>query len=260
MSASNTFFYIKDKIRRYHLEAIKEKIEKLLRLSLSENRHEAELAARRAMELMQRYALDHGDIFREELVTREFEVDYARIPIWLRELYGGLSSINGVYMVWIDGYRYGEKKKSLKKARIVLTGRESDILNTEYLLTVFLREIERKSAEYGRTLGRVADKRSLLNSYRIGLGRGLCERLLEATEYVEHSSEGRSLVPVSHDDRYEISREFYIRDNEVKSVESRVKRNLAYYAGVIDAKDVEINRPVTGKTADDDGSQHLIGR
>jgi hypothetical protein len=53
-------------------QKIKMKVEKLLRLSLSKNENEAKLAAEKAVELMQLYAIDHKDISKNRTITKQF--------------------------------------------------------------------------------------------------------------------------------------------------------------------------------------------
>jgi hypothetical protein len=157
-------------------KSIKKKIEKLLQLAMSNNPHEAELAAQRAVELMQKHSLQREDILIGEVISRTFEIEYARIPVWIRKLYNGLAYINGCYMVWIDGYRDSYGYSLEKKAKIILTGRECEVLNTEYFLQVFIREIEKKAKQHSQFLGKRRNKRTELQAYRIGLGKGLIDK------------------------------------------------------------------------------------
>jgi len=77
---------------------------------------------------------------KNRTITKQFEIKYIRIPIWLRELYNGLSYVNGCYMVWSNGSKDKTSGK-INRARIFLTGREADVLNTEYLLYVLLERL-----------------------------------------------------------------------------------------------------------------------
>ncbi len=227
------------------MEKIKERIAKLLRLSMSENRHEAELAAAKAVELMQRYALSRDEIEKEELLTKTIELEYARIPIWIRELYSNMSRVNGCYMVWIDGWR-GSGKELKKRAQIILTGRESDVLNVEYLLCVFIREIESYAKKYAAALGKTQNKRAKLRDYRLGLGSGLVERMAEATQKWEKEPEsnGLSNPPVPMENRYEKAKEHYRSSNDVRQVHTRINRGSDYFTGLIHAEGVALHRPL----------------
>jgi len=232
------------------MEKIKERIAKLLRLSMSENEHEAKLAAEKAVELMQRYALSREDVEKGELASKTVELDFARVPIWIRELYSGMACINGCYMVWIDGRR-GCGRTIEKRARIVLTGRESDLLNVEYLLHVFIREIEKRSREYSSWLGNVRNKRKKLRDYRLGLGSGLVHRIEEATQRWEKASEeGLANAPVPMQTRYEEAKAHYRKHNDVRTVTTRIDKGSDYLTGWMHASDVALHRPVAeGETA-----------
>jgi len=229
------------------LDKIKEKIEKLLRLSLSGNPNEAKLAAQKAVELMQRYAIDNTDFSQTRTITKKFEIKYARIPVWLRELYNGLSYVNGCYMAWSNGSRDRITGKISKRAQIFLTGRECDVLNTEYLLHIFIREIERLGEEYKKTLPDGVNKREKVKSYKLGLGQGLCDRLLEATDSLENSQVGKELIPLeNYHDRFIKSMEKFLNDNKVSYVVNDIEENDDFNKGVEDAKEVDIHKPLDG--------------
>ncbi len=244
-SSSNRFVLcIKEGIES--VDTIKEKVEKLLRLAMSDNPHEAKLAADRAIALMKKYAIKQEEVGIDKIVSQAFYLDYARIPIWIRELYSGLSYVNGCYMVWVDGHRnvWGETLE--KKAKIILTGRESDVLNTEYFLHIFIREIEKRSLLYSKEIGKCPHKRARLRTYRIGLGKGLISRISEAMDRYE-SHEGSlnsSNLPVYKDDRYEQSKDFYLDRNQVRSVKTHIKKDAEYYFGMMEAKKVDLHRPI----------------
>jgi hypothetical protein len=252
-SAYGINFYLKN--RSLILEKIKDRIAKLLRLAMSENQHEAELAAAKAVELMQRYALSHDDLEIKELFTKTIELDYARIPIWIRELYSNMARVNGCYMVWINGWRH-RYKKSGKRAKIVLTGRESDVLNVEYLLCVFIREVESHANRYAVSLGRVQKKRAKLRDYRLGLGKGLVERMAEAMQKWEDKPLDSNLPnpPVPMKNRYDEAKEHYRSEHKVRCVRTHINKGSDYFIGMADAAKVELRRPLEG----DSTQQHLL--
>ena len=229
------------------MKIIKEKIEKLLRLAMSDNPHEAKLAADRAIALMKKYAISQDEVGTDKIVSQTFYLVYARIPIWIRELYSGLSYVNGCYMVWVDGYRdeWGESLK--KEAKIILTGRENDVLNTEYFLHIFIREIEKRSTLYSKKIGKCHNKQARLRAYRLGLGKGLVEKMSQAMDNYELHEEqcNNTNLPVCKDDRYEQSKAFYCDKNKVRSVKTRIKINAEYYSGMKEAQEVNLHRPVS---------------
>lgn|GEM_PF-2311975 len=227
------------------MSSIKDKIEKLLRLSLSGNSNEAKLAAEKAFELMQRYAIEYTSFSKTKTITKRFEIKYLRVPIWLRELYNGLSYVNGCYMAWSNGYRDKKTKKIIKRAEIFLTGRECDVLNTEYLLHIFIREIDRMGEEYKKTLPKNENKRKKVQSYKLGLGEGLCDRLLYAADILEANAGGKELALIGdYHSKYIESMEKFIDDNNVSYVVNDIKKNDDFQKGIEDAQDVDIHKPL----------------
>ncbi len=232
------------------MNKIKKKIEKLLRLSLSKNDNEANLAAQKAVELMQKYALDNADFSGTKTITKIIKINYARIPIWIRELYNGLSYINGCFMAWKNGKKDDSGKKIKQKAEIFLTGRECDVLNTEYLLHIFIREIERMAEEYKKSLPKGSKKkRSQIASYKIGLGRGLCDRMLQATRTLENSQAGKKLIPImgDHHERFIKSMQDFSDENRIDYVINEIEEDEDFQKGMEDSKEVDIHKPLDGQ-------------
>ena len=231
-------------------EKIKIKVEKLLRLSLSKNENEAKLAAEKAIELMQLYAIKDEELSKNRTITKRFDIKYVRIPVWIRELYNGLSYVNGCYMAWSNGRRDRVSGKITSKAKIFLTGREADVLNTEYFLYVFIREIEILGEKYKKSLPKEAkDKRTRIKHYKIGVGQGLCERLLNATEKLENSELGKDLVVRgNHHERFMTAMNKFINNNKVSYIVDSVdESHESFNKGLKDAKAVEIKRPLRKK-------------
>ena len=226
---------------------IKERIEKLLRLAMSDNPHEAKLAADRAIELMKKYAIRQEEIGVDKIIHRTCTLEYTRVPIWIRKIYNGLSFVNGCYMVWVNGYRVDETLK--RNAKIILTGRECDILNTEYFLEIFIREIEKRTTLYAQEIGKCSNKRARLRAYRLGLGKGLVDRMTEAMDQYElhEEKENSHNLPVCKDDRYAQAEAFYLEKNKVRSVKTYIKKDFEYYSGVREAQKVNLHRPVSSK-------------
>ena len=229
-------------------QKMKKKIDKLLRLSLSSNENEAKSAAQKAVALMQKYAIKHSDFFKSKTITKRFEINYARIPVWLRELYNGLSYINGCYMVWSHGCKDKNTGKIAQKAEIFLTGRECDVLNTEYLLHIFIREIEEMGEEYKKRLPKGVNKRTKVHSYKLGLGDGLCDRLLEATDILENSQAGKEIIPLpNYHDRFMSSMDVFLNDNKVSYIVNEIQEDVDFKNGFEDAKEVSIRKPLEGE-------------
>ena len=66
-------------------EKIKEKIEKLLNLSMSDNEHEAALALERALKLMNEHNITQEEVYRQNFINKELIIeplaDYKKQPV-----------------------------------------------------------------------------------------------------------------------------------------------------------------------------------
>jgi len=54
----------------------------------------------------------------------------------------------------------------------------------------------------------------------------------------------KSNLPIFKDSRYDEAKAFYLSKNKVQSVQTKIKKNLSYYSGLMDAQEVDIHRPV----------------
>jgi len=87
-----------------------------------------------------------------------------------------------------------------------------------------------------------------VKSYKLGLGQGLCERLLNATEKLENSHIGKNLIPAGNfHDRYMEAMEKFINDNRVSYIIQEIDENEAFHKGLEDAKRVNIKKPLKKK-------------
>ena len=221
------------------MEKIKSKINKLLRLSLSSNPNEAKLAAQKAIELMEKYSLSRGDLTDVPIIIKEFEIEYARVPGWIRMLYVNISFINGCYMAWRNGYKICNSLDKGRKAKIILVGLESDLENIEYYVSVIKDEIISKSEIFKKT---VSSKREALKSYRMGLVNGIYNLLYNASKTFNKNLSDNTLIPI--DKRRENAENFYLKTNKVNIVETKFENNTFYHQGLSDAKNISAKRPV----------------
>jgi len=222
------------------LQKVKNKIEKLLRLSLSTSTHEAALAAKRAIELMDKHSITREDLNKESIVIHKLEIDYARVPGWVRKLYKNIASINGCYMLWSDGWKEGNKIG--KKAKIILVGIQSDIENIDYYVEVLKKEITRKAEIFKKE---VISEREMVKSYRMGLVQGLYNVLYKASQTFNKTIKSNALITV--DTRTNEAKEFYIEQFNVRTLPTLFKKNAYYLQGIDDAKTISASRPVKDK-------------
>ncbi len=219
------------------MQKVKNKIEKLLRLSMSNSPHEAKLAAKKAIELMNKHSLTREDLDKEPIIIKHIEVDYARVPGWYRKLYQNIANINGCYMLWQDGYKKGGKFG--KRAKIILVGIESDIINIKYYVDVLQREIQKKAKIFREN---VTGEREMVKSYRMGLVRGVYNILYKASQTFNENLKDNAIIPV--DTRIKEAKEFYHQKHTVRSVATNFKLNSYYVKGLQDAKNISVSRPV----------------
>ena len=225
------------------MKKVKNRIEKLLRLSLSDSIHEASLAAQKAIELMDKYSITREDLDKESIVIHKIEIDYARVPGWVRRLYANIASINGCYMLWRDGRKEGNKLA--KKAKIILVGIQSDIENIDYYVDVLKKEITKKAEIFKKE---VISEREMVKSYRMGLVQGLYNVLYKASQEFNKTIKSNALVPV--DTRAKEAKEFYLDQFNVRTLPTLFKKNHYYLQGIDDAKTISASRPIKSKEAD----------
>ena len=225
------------------MKKVKSRIEKLLRLSLSDSAHEATLAAQKAIELMDKYSITREDLNKESIVIHKIEIEYARVPGWVRKLYKNIASINGCYMLWRDGRKEGNKLA--KKAKIILVGIQSDIENIDYYVDVLKKEITKKAEIFKKE---VISEREMVKSYRMGLVQGLYNVLYKASQEFNKTIKNNALVPV--DTRVKEAREFYLSQFNVRTLQTLFKKNKYYLQGIDDAKSISASRPIKRKEED----------
>lgn len=231
-------------LERKTLQKIKDKIEKLLRLSLSNSPHEATLAAQRAIELMDKHSITRADLDKESIVIKEIEINYARVPGWVRKLYKNIAIINGCYMLWQDGYKDGSDFG--KKAKIILAGINSDIENIDYYVDILKNEITKKAEIFKQD---TTSEREMIKSYRMGLVQGVYNVLYKASQTFNKNIKNYALVSV--DTRAEEAKSFYNEHFDVRTLPTLFKINAYYSKGIDDAKSISVSRPISEEKKDD---------
>lgn len=231
------------------LEKIKDKIEKLLNLSLSDNEHEASLAMERALKLMNEHNLSRDEIYKQSMISKTVYLDKYVAHEWILKLAGSIAKISGCYMVYGQG-----SKKHNTFAKLVLVGRETDILNTEYLILFLIRNIESKTMKYKlhlrKELGSTTQEKNHkeLKSYRLGLIHAMVTRIKkqQAKFFGEQELEGCLIVPV---DVRSQEAEQHFKDTsklevQEKAFDTTIDRTF-YEAGRTAAKEIQLNAGVS---------------
>jgi len=237
---------------------IKAKIEKLLQLATSDNENEASMAMAKAVDLMNKYSISKGQLHGKELTTKIFELKYKVIPVWVSDLVYLVTNASGVYTVFQNA-----RNSQYKNALFFFSGTEADVENIDYILTFLIREIEKKSKKYTKTLPSYLgnmEKQAKSKAYRMGLAEGIGERMEELTNkfFKEYAEQSTSLVPVSdHKQKKLDAEEWYKKDHKVRSANSIIQRpdQESRNAGKSDSSSITINKGVNGTSV---GAQTAI--
>ena len=231
-------------------EKIKEKIEKLLNLSMSDNEHEAALALDRALKLMNEHNITKDEIYKQNFIKKDFEIDYARVPDWLVKIYDGMSKVSGCVFTWRNGLSYASNIEN-KKAKGSFTGRQRDVENAVYLSEFLKREIEKKVKKYKAEIDEVYTekyKRILLKSYKFGIIHTISKKLLiRQDEFFNEQTTGTDLICVDRKSRIKDSMIFL---EELLGKKPKDHKSQAQYEsqglkdGMNAGDDIELNQAV----------------
>lgn len=163
------------------LQAVKDKIEKLLRLSKSPELHEAEVAAAQAQALMTEYQISQASLLGDETqdeITMSYDLEDfqspevgKRIPIWKNILWTALGTANGcqAFTAWVS-----EGSKALH-----LIGTRDAVQSVSYLYRLISRQINCMGDHYA-CVGYGAEVLKLKTSYCRGATERVVQRLAEA--------------------------------------------------------------------------------
>ncbi|UTJ05416.1 DUF2786 domain-containing protein [Arcobacter roscoffensis] len=228
-------------------EKIKDKIEKLLNLSMSDNEHEAKLALERALKLMNEHNITKDEVYRQNFVSKEFDMNYKRLPDWVVTLYDLMTTVSGCKFTWKRNYMNSDY---VQRGRI--TGRERDVENAQYLISFLLREIDKKSAVYKKEIQEVYTTkylRILMKSYKKGIVESVFARLMEQHKvFFNEQAKGTDLVCVDLETKLKDAKAFLeeLLDNKPKTHTSKAqyeKRGIK--DGMNDGEKIELNQAVS---------------
>ncbi len=167
---------------------IKDKIEKLLNLSMSDSEHEASLALKRAMELMQKHNITKEEVMRQNFVSQQYTLKYNRLPDWLTKIYSSMSMASGCICT---------TQKSVLGTKVRICGRQRDVDNASYLISFLLREIKQRAKEQEKTLSHhtTQEKKTLLKSFKVGIVIAVYEKIEKQNRtFFNEQSKGTDLV------------------------------------------------------------------
>lgn len=237
------------------MEKIKDKVEKLLNLSMSDNEHEAANALERALKLMNEHNLTKEDVYKQSLITTQVELDRYILHDWIVKLCASICKISGCYMVYSQGI-----KKNNVRARLIIAGRESDVLNSEYLILFLVSAIESKSQKYKlkirKELGSNTQNKNHveLNSYRLGIIQSIVSKIKVQKNQFFIESTGNALVPMDDATRLKEAEDFFksINESEIstKKLSSQVDKDH-YYSGRAAGEEINLTVGVTTNATED---------
>lgn len=182
-------------------DVIRDRIKKLLALSLSDNPNEASLAAQKAVELMNTYGFSVDDLNDNPFIEKKIETKYNRLPNWVIDLWCQLGYASGCYVVYLNSNQSG------RKAFFRVAGRKADVEIMCYMADFFEAQINNR-IKIAKAFFK--NSRKEFNSYKEGLAIGIACRIKESqnTFFGHHKSDGRALVPI--DTKVSDSKEWYL--------------------------------------------------
>lgn len=219
-------------------EKIKEKIEKLLNLSMSDNEHEAALALEKALKLMNEHNITKDEVYRQNFINKELIINNKTLPNWKVNLYSAMANVAGCVFTWRNG--------DVVKAQI--TGRERDVENAIYLCEFLVREIERQEKIKRKQLqekGMVSTNLSkYLKSFKQGIIKIVFTKLYEKQNQFFSSQKETGLVCLSIESKVKESEDFL--QGKFKFHTSKAKIDgRAEADGILTGKDIELNQAVS---------------
>jgi hypothetical protein len=227
-------------------EKIVEKVKKLLALSESSNKHEAELAAQKAKQLLMQHGMSMSDIEikSEKIIEDVFTINYAdkafsnqtrkRFPIWILELMGMIKLYFFVEVVIHNKYM------------IIFIGAEKDLEIAKHVFFFLLQKIELSATEYIKKEEKnksVSQKRIIRNSYCRGFVHGVVEKLEEENLKKYKTKTGTDLVVVKNQHVKEYLNKKY--PNLVKTIKKVTSHeHNSYLIGKEKGKNTDLYKPV----------------
>jgi len=222
----------------------KEKIQKLLNLSMSDNGHEAKLASTMAYKLMKKHSLTHDDISSQDIISINMRPKGKKVSTWEILLYQNVAKTSGCFFTFHKGYKSTKEGAPNISPKLSFTGYERDAVNASYLVECYLREIESMVAKKKATTKMTV---RTVNDYRMGLISGIGYKLIKDAKtffnQVEDLEGGANIVPL--DDRIDKASKLFITETKNRGMR---KVGSAYFGGEDDAEKIVIRKATEHKT------------
>ena len=223
----------------------KAKIKKLLELSMSDNEHEAGIASRQAMALMNKHNLTKADVYQQKMICKTIETPYKRIPSWYGALHTAMCGLSGCLAVYVN-----RRPGGTTNAKIQIAGRQRDVDNAVYLIVFLSRALEKGVTNFKSQLSRAhrVDIATLVKSYRMGFIQKIKTRMQASRHqfFTDHNNHNQ-IICIDDKTRTLEARQYYC---ELQGVQLRSFRSNAQYdrsaidAGESAADQLQINNAV----------------
>lgn len=233
------------------IEKIKDKIEKLLNLSMSCNEHEAKLALDKALKLMNKHNITKDEVYKQQMVSETFVLDVYRMPDWMVEIYHNMAFLSGCVFTWKNGTKNIYNKDLDLKAQARITGRERDVENSSYLISFLYRELENATNKYKIAVKKKYKGKNLtmaVKSFKKGMIETISLKLFEQQSQFFSSQEESGLICIDLETKIKDSQDFLnnILNDKIIRHSSKAKYvKEAYNQGIISADEIEINQAVS---------------
>lgn len=226
-------------------DKIKDKIEKLLNLSMSDNEHEAALALERALKLMNEHNITKDEVYRQNFISKELIIDNTILPDWKVKLHSAMANAAGCTFTWRNGAFRGCKVKAH------ITGRERDVINAVYLIGFLTREIEKQEKIKRKELKEYGMKGSELSNYIKGFKKGIIEIVFvklyqQQNKFFNEQPKEPGLVCINLKTKIQDSEDFLNGEFKIHKSKARTDKR-AEADGVLTGSDIELNQAVSNQ-------------
>ncbi len=217
-------------------DGVVERIKKLLRLSRSANRHEAELALARAFELAQRHHID--------VTTLDLDEESERIVHEWFKIGGQLSYLQaraiGIVMTFFN------VNACVSRPRVVFVGAAVDVQIAWYVYGFIVQQGRHWLRDYERS-ERAARRRMTLNkrrSFTQGFVYGISRQLSERQQVVLEDSQTALVLTAQEKARTDYMAELMPSTRTIKPREVKRKNETALVSGFLAGQSAKINKPL----------------
>lgn len=217
---------------------IKDKIEKLLKLSMSDNEHEASLALERALKLMNEHNITQEEVYRQNFINKELIINNKILPDWKVNLYSAMANVAGCIFTWRNG----------TKVKAQITGRERDVENAIYLCEFLVREVERQEKLKRKELkdkGMISTNLSkYLKSFKQGIIKIVFTKLYEKQNQFFSSQKETGLICLNIESKVKESEDFLKGKFRPHVTKSKIDKK-AEADGILTGQEIELNQAVS---------------